>query len=215
MSVDTKGFVATRNKSPFFILGLIEASINHHIGSLRKRIAENREFKDIADPYWSSPSIRLNPSSKSASINFVYKGEARQLFVTFTTDTDRKEYTDSSVSLMLGCWGSSELLMKTVLNALRPLGDVYFLLSDASDEPFEKLDIPLMSYTEACRQHLVQPSYFSLQEWVQEFRTGTLAAPTEQEAFGFSLDEALQIIEMPYEDGVKRLKELAGMLEAA
>lgn len=214
MTVWTKGFVATRNKSPFFVLGLIENSLSRLIGGFGQQRIDNRDNKHIAEPYSRSPSIRLLTSNMGADINFTYQGESREMTVWFNVDGDHKDIAESSISLMLGCSGKSELFMKTALNALRPLGDLYFVANDSWDAPFEKLDIPLMSYTEACRQRLVLPSCLSLKDWVNEFRTGTLAAPTEEEAFGFSLDEALRIIDMSYDDSAKRIKELAGMSEA-
>ena len=212
MAVWTKGFVATRNKSPFFVLGLVEQALNQLIGSLGQALMVNRG-RPADEPYSRRVRIELHPSSKGADLNFTYKGESRQLTVYFETDCDRKDYTDSSINLMMGATGNSELFIRTALNALRPLGEVYFLACDASDDPFEKLGIAPMSYLEACRQHLVMPSCISLKEWVKEFRTGTMDAPTEEGAFGFTLDEALRIIDMSYDDSCKRLKELAGMVE--
>jgi hypothetical protein len=213
MAVWTKGFVATRNKSPFFVIGLIEKSLNQLIGSLGQVRLDNRQFGTPDAMYSRQCRIDFDPSSKGVHLNFVYKGEARQMTVYFGVDMDHKDYADSSVSLMMGDSGNSVLFIQTALNALRPLGELYFLESDANDNPFEKLDTPPMSYLEACRQHLVMPSCLSLEDWVKEFRTGTLEAATEETAFGFTLDEALRIIDMSYQDSADRIRELAGMKE--
>lgn len=215
MAVWTKGFVATRNKSPFFVLGLIESALNQLIGTVSQTLCQNRLHGEPDAPYAQRVQIDFSPSSKGAYLNFICKGEPRQMTVYFAIDGDRKEYTDSSIGLMMGASGNSELYIRTALNALRPLGEVWFLDCDATDKPFEKLDIPSMSYLDACRQKIERASCVSLKDWIAEFRSGTMAATTELDAFGFPFDEALRIVEMDYDDSARLLKELAGMLEAA
>ena len=207
MTSATKGFIATRNKSPFFVLELVERSINQFIGSMGQVLLDNRG-RNPDEPYSRRVSVELRPSSQCADLRFVHEGVARELTVFFTTDCDRKEYAAQSINLWLGDFGHSEAYMKAALAALRPLGTAYFLRTDLVDEPFQKLELPPLSYLDACRKGLAQPSCVSLERWLVEFRTGTLEAQTEQDAFGFSLEEALRIIDMEYDESVARLKQL-------
>ena len=206
MAVWTKGFVATRNKSPFFVLGLLQTALNRMIGPWSQVREDNHGLNP--DEYVSRHArIDFRPDQKAADLVFTYKGEHRKMTVYFGTDCDRKEYTESSINLLLGCSGHSALYMQTALKALRPLGDVYYLECDSNDDPFTKLDLAPMSYLDACKAKLVHPSCLSLADWLAEFRTGTLAATTELEAFGFTLQDVLRIVELGYDESAAEIKK--------
>lgn len=135
MSVDTKGVVATDCKDVFRVAQAVETAIARLV---RPHWAQARGTPSASQ--WELPHVFLHAKSEAITVEFQYAGERRMLWVFFTCDSDNKVLAPHSLSLSMGYWGSSELLMGTALSALADLGPVYIDRCDADDEgyvPFE------------------------------------------------------------------------------
>lgn len=196
MAVWTKGYVVSQNRSVFFIASLVERALNGLIGSLRDRMLANRG-RAPDEPYSRGVDVRVNADTQGLDFAFTHEGDRRILTMYFNL-TDKGPYglNDSSLCLLMGCSGKSELYMTTALKALAALGPTYFVACDADDPPVVALTTQPMSYLEACQRRLALPTRLSLEQWVKEFETGTLAAQTEVEALGIERREAERILSM-------------------
>jgi GH18 family chitinase len=66
--------------------------------------------------------------------------EKRMLSIHFGCDSDYSDtYEGDKVILSLGCWGSSDEIMKTLAKELAQFGDVYYDHNDCDAEGFVKL----------------------------------------------------------------------------
>jgi GH18 family chitinase len=66
--------------------------------------------------------------------------EKRMLSIHFGCDSDYSDtYKGDKVILSLGCWGSSDEIMKTLAKELAQFGDVYYDHNDCDAEDFVKL----------------------------------------------------------------------------
>ncbi|MBC8742754.1 hypothetical protein F6X40_40455 [Paraburkholderia sp. UCT31] len=211
MGIDTKGFVATRNKDVFFAAHLVERGLN---SLMPGPIQVLRANKGLEEPRFQRVSTELLASSGGVRFRFTFEGEPRSMLMYFDTDTDRKEYAEQSLSFILGCHGNSELFIKTALGALTALGPVYFDYNDGDESGFELLDLPAMTFLEACQRRLDFASCVSLAKWVKQFEAGGLRAATLDEALGFDSAEVPAILEMSYEASEARLAALGAAVTA-
>jgi len=209
MAVWTKGYVVTQNRSVFFIASLVERALNSLMGSLRERIQANKG-RAQDNLYSRTVDVLVHADSDGLDFAFTHEGDRRVLTMYFDL-SDKGPYglNDSSLCLLMGCSGQSELYMTTALKALAALGPTYFVACDANDAPVVALTTQPMSYLEACQKRLAVPSQRSLDKWVKEFATGTLAAQTETEALGIKRREAERLLAMKHESNAALIEEMA------
>lgn len=157
MGVDTKGFVLTDCKDAMLVGQLLMRSLDKLIAQGRKaefpeaRWAGNEEIR----ARWQPVSVELKPEMAMLSLDFVYAGEKRALKVFFDCDCDQSDYGPSSLSMSLGCWGSSELLMRTALTALSLLGTAWLDVSDSDSIDAAPLPGPRMPVLAAIGHNLL------------------------------------------------------------
>lgn len=207
MGVDTKGFVATRCKDVFFAVGLVENALNALIQPHAKeaRLAVRGTEKE---PQYRTVDANLISRSQTVQLHFTYEGEHRTLWMNFTCDCDHKDVTPASISLSLGCWGQSELFMKTALRALSPLGDVYYDYSDCDSIDPAKLDIAPLTFVTACAAGAESPYPSELEVWKNLFNEGKLRAGTFDDVVGMSAETADELLSAPWETANEKLKAM-------
>lgn len=124
MSVDTKGLVMTQVKDAFIIAEIIEES-------LRNLIKES--FPKVK--FLSNIYTKLITNSKGLSFEFKFGEEQRVMFCWLDVDCDGTDcgYLDGSkIILSLGYWGSSVLIMETILEGLSNIGETYIMENDSN-----------------------------------------------------------------------------------
>jgi len=207
MGVDTKGFVATKCKDVFFVVGLAEEALNNLIRPHAR--ATRFAGKSAEDPpRYRTVSTKLHASSEGVELDFTYEGEQRTLRMYFTCDCDNTDYAPASISLSLGCWGQSELYMKAVLQALSPLGDAYFDFSDSDDVDPAKLDSAPLTFISACVTNVESPFPTRLGTWKRLFDAGLLRSGTCEEVIGMPSEEVERLTTMPWEAAREELSAL-------
>ena len=174
MGVDCKGFVLTRNKDVFFYVRHIENALNRLImqESGCRNIAElNRQPADAEGKLqWKTVETTFAyGGSRMLNMEFNFKGERRRLAVFFDCDCDQSEYGPASVSFSMGCWGSSEQLMRTVLEALTMLGKPYLDVNDSDDIDPAELPAERKTYLSACHEGSASSSNQCFSEWLSVY----------------------------------------------
>lgn len=157
MGVDTKGFVLTDCKDAMLVGQLLLRALDKLIMQGSK--AEFSETRWRGSPEvrerWRHVKISLSPEASMLTLDFVYAGEKRALSVFFDCDCDHVEYGPSSLSMSLGCWGSSELLMRTALAALSMLGTAWLDVNDSDSVDAAPLPGPRMPVLAAIGHNLL------------------------------------------------------------
>lgn len=213
MGVDTKGFVATKCKDVFFVVRLAEEALNRLIRPHTKAALLAGRAAD-EPPKYRTVSTRLLADSEGVQLNFTYEGEDRTLWMYFTCDCDNEDYTPTSISLSLGCWGHSELYMKTVLQALSPLGDVYFDYSDCDDVEKALLEVEPLTYVTACAAGVESAFPTRLAKWNELFKVGLLRAGSIEEVLGLPAPEVERLTTMHWEPAHEELKAICAAASA-
>lgn len=173
MGVDTKGVLLTPMKDVMLVCGIIEKSLNTLIrqqrdlkyGPQRRLPLQNKDEFDFVD-------VRLVPSSGMACFRFVCFGEKRDMHVFFECDRDHADLAPRSVSMSLGCWGSSELYMLTVLRALSLLGPVAYDRNDSDSVDMAVLPLAPLNLAQALSLDYI--GAFELEQLVARYRNGEL-----------------------------------------
>ena len=132
MSTDTKGLVVTDNKDVFAVCAKIEKALQELFRPYRK------PFVDRETSF--SPTFEVTPNLGMVRAMFKYRGEQRILHIHFGCDYDARDHGEHAILLSLGCWGSSETIMRTVLTALADLGPTYIDVNDCDDEDYVRID---------------------------------------------------------------------------
>lgn len=239
MGIDTKGFIATPCKDVFFIVGLVENALNalikphvpHPIfGRRAKEPAEPKvnietvttaRYIDVTVkvdppveeelPAYKLVKLEMTPSSQMVRFHFSYAGEHRTLWMFFDTDCDRKQYSPTSISMSLGCWGQSDLFMQTALRALSPLGDTYFDHNDCDDIEFAKMDDAPHTFISACQARYEVAYASTLEKWKQLYDAGLLRKGSFEEVLGMSEATYQEIQDASYEQGQAKLEALGAV----
>lgn len=138
MGVDTKGCLVTSNKDVFRIADAIQEWFSDE---MNKEGLTFREFWK-EDPQWKSPRFEIG-HNKTASVHFKYKGEERRVLIYFDCDCDLKNHEeikgDSCIWFSLGCWGSSEYIMRGILEKMKDFGNCYIDVNDCDDVGYEQI----------------------------------------------------------------------------
>jgi len=238
MGMDTKGFVATACKDVFFIVGLVENALNalikphvpHPFAPRAKKPAKPKihvetvthaGYIDVAvkvdppaeeeAPAYKLVKLEMTPSSQMVRFHFSYAGEHRTLWMFFDTDCDRKEYTPTSISMSMGCWGQSDLFMQTALRALSPLGDVYFDHNDCDDIDFSKLELKPYTFVSACQARFEVAYSSSLENWNRLYAAGMLRKGSFEEVIGMSEATYQEIQDASFEEAQVKLEKLGAV----
>lgn len=213
MGVDTKGFVATKCKDAFFVVRLAEEALNKLIRPhVKAALLAGRTAEEA--PQYRTVHARLLADSEGVQLNFTYDGEDRTMHMYFTCDCDNKDFTPTSISLSLGCWGKSELYMKTVLHALSPLGDVYFDYSDCDDVEKAILEVEPLTYVTACAAGVESAFPTRLAKWNQMFDAGLLRAGSRDEVLGLPEPEIERLTTIHWEEAHAELKAICAAASA-
>ena len=135
MGVDTKGFVLSRCKDVLLIGTVVHNAINHLVlDEKRVRYPTRIEVcsKEARDAFQTC-KMTLDPGIGMLTVDFTFCNARRSLKLFFTCDCDHAEYGPKSVSVTLGCFGHSELFIKSALHALSLFGPAYFDANDCDD----------------------------------------------------------------------------------
>lgn len=134
MGVVTRGVILTPFKDVFAICSLAERAINKVINEEKKLMFPGeRPWSSKCLEFFANAKTTISPESELLDCSFRFQGENRALKIFLGCDCDNAELGPKSLSLSLGLWGSSELLVKTVLHALSVIGPAYFDLNDSDD----------------------------------------------------------------------------------
>lgn len=134
MGCSTKAFVCTDNKDFWAVTDLIVATLQPMINEVIKRNPQK---------FGGMGNIRVerrDNHSRTAMLTFcIGDVNLRNMYVFFDFDSDHSDtYKGSKITFDLSAWGSSELIIKSVAEAFKDWGDVYYCANDCSDE-FVKL----------------------------------------------------------------------------
>ena len=137
MGCNTVGFVLTNDKDPFKIYKLIKDAI---VSEMKAETGEDMIYRVFQRNKFTSPVCTISDFTEMMNIDFYFNGEFRSMTVHLTCDHNYIEAANGKrIILSLGCYGESERLMKTALNGLSSLGDIYFISNDCADE-WQKLE---------------------------------------------------------------------------
>jgi hypothetical protein len=190
MSVDTKGFLLSDCKDVMLIMGLISQAFQGLIRAECQTVFGDAGLKRSAKAreMFVSPEMDLKPDMGMVLISFTFHGERRSMHVFFDCDCDRVKYGPQSISMTLGCWGYSDLFMKTALQALSLLGPVYFDSNDSDDIDFELLDEKTLPVLGAVNLDYIKDSRFP--DWVELYDAGKVGVGQNFDEF-FGAPEAV------------------------
>lgn len=141
MGCDTKGCLVTNNKNPFEIAHRIAHSIRYLI----QKESGMDGLRLLISKEWKAPKITMLTHCQALTLDWVFNGESCSMFVTFDfdCDCDLKNHPEiegtSCIWFSLGAWGSSEMLMRTVLQSVSDLGKVYIDVNDCDDIDFVQI----------------------------------------------------------------------------
>lgn len=139
MGVDTKGCVVTEVKDAFEVAKIVQGwstkVLKRHEIDFSLLFEENNEFTSIRTEFYSFGSMVFC---------FRYKGEDRQLHVSFFCDGDLRNHKDEikgdkCLWFSFGKWGSSVELMKSLMIEFKSIGEVYVDEDDCDDVGFYKI----------------------------------------------------------------------------
>jgi hypothetical protein len=168
MSVDTKGVVVTSCKEIFFVCALVERALTQYIAPKARK--EHASARKGSEPEWTLPTIRLSSAGELVQFHFRFNGEQRILWLFFTCDCDNLELGEQSLSLNLGYWGSSETIMRIVLEALACLGPTYIDVNDCDDVDKVPTGYQRFGFQEAAARGLVHDA--GADDWRSQAQAG-------------------------------------------
>ena len=182
MSVDTKGVIATPVKDVLAVSAIIEQALNRLIRRARLVAYPDRHVIDEAVlNEFKNVSTSLSYGASFVRMDFIYKGEHRNLNVHFDCDSDSKAIAKESLILSLGLWGSSELIMRTVLHALSVFGEAYIDVNDSDSVDIAKVEVPRLTLFQALAHQYL--SAYQLERLVEKFQQGKLGMEGSLEDF--------------------------------
>lgn len=139
MTVDTKGFVLTKEKEPFKIWSIIKDSIYNEI----KKETGIDDITCVWGENYTMPNCQIADFAKMLTVHFVFAGESRQLSVHLDCDHDFEERKKGKkIIFSLGAWGHSVQLIECVLRGFADYGKLHMIDDDCNGEwrevlPFE------------------------------------------------------------------------------
>lgn len=139
MGVDTKGCLVTEFKNPFKVAEKVCARIR---GLMQKETGVKGFLVNYAEGY-KLPKVSMSEWCEMLSVQFLFKGEERDIKIHFDCDCDLENHEEidgsSCIWFSMGCWGSSEILMQEILDSVKEYGRIYIDLSDCDDYGFEEI----------------------------------------------------------------------------
>jgi hypothetical protein len=183
MPVDTKGFVLTDCKDVLLISNLVGQAIHGLILAECRTVLGEAGLKrsQKARDMFGYPQYELKPDLGMLDISFTFHSEKRSMTLFFDCDSDREAYGPHSISIKLGCFGYSDLFIKTALHALSMLGPVYFDHNDCDDIDFALLEERVPPVLGAVSLDYIKDSRFP--DWVEYYDAGRVGAGKPFEAF--------------------------------
>lgn len=134
MGVYTKGFIDTKVKDVLVVGTLAERALIRLISDRRRQeYPDAAPFSPQARAKYQVPMVRLNPSAGTLEFDFVYDSAHRCLTLLLDCDSDHRDHCESSLSMMMGASGESELFVRTVLDSLAVMGEPFVNVCDATD----------------------------------------------------------------------------------
>jgi len=205
MTVNTKGFVLTRCKDVFFVCQRIEHALNELLrpGARAYRFAENK----TPDQEFRTCSMALRATSGAVGFTFTDAGDTRTMTVNFECDIDQKAYGPESISISMGCRGKSDVYVKTALQAISMLGDVYFDACDSDEVGPALLELPAVNFISACEDGSELGSCVSLARWSTLQQKGDIPG-TPERVLGMSAQKAFKIMSSDYDESARLIGEL-------
>lgn len=139
MGVSTIGCVVTDCKDVFKVSEAICFSIN----SLIKEKSGLDGIQLLLSENVRKPVATVYAEIMVVSFDFLFLGEERSLKVHFDCDYDLRNHEEldghSCLWLNLGNWGSSVVIMESVLNGLKQFGKTYIDTNDCDDVGFQEV----------------------------------------------------------------------------
>lgn len=156
MGCDTKGVLLTNKKSVMDVCVAIENALNSLIRSERKiAFPTAKPWDKEANAQYKMVRWELSTGARLAIANFTFLGEQRSLHVFFDCDCDHTDLAPRSVSMSIGYWGHSELLVKLALHALSMFGPVHYLANDCESSGYVPLgEVPVTVMTALANGYL-------------------------------------------------------------
>jgi hypothetical protein len=112
MGCDTKGFVITKEKSPFKVWSSIRASITKEA----QKETGKEDYTCFREGGFSHPNCEIADFAEMMTIFFKFKGEERQMSVHLDCASDYDDVKKGKkIIVSLGAWGESVRLIEAVL----------------------------------------------------------------------------------------------------
>lgn len=182
MSVDTKGVVLTHYKDVLVITALVERAVSKVVNEERELMFPAvRRWDEKVQEQFRTPDVTLRPESGMVDFGFRFRGENRSLKLFLTCDCDHLELAPKSVSLSIGCWGSSDIIMQSALHALSLLGPAYYDYNDCDSLDLAPLQEVRPTLLEAVRLDYVNDIF--LDDWLERFEELKLKTAAQRKAF--------------------------------
>lgn len=209
MGVDAKGFVATQCKDVFLVTSLVESALKSLIiQELRRLYGDDKVMFRKQEAYTTYIKTRINSSTESVTFDFKFNDEERSLRAFFTCDCDHEDVTPQSLSFILGCWGSSPLLMQQVLFAMSLLGQAYYDENDCDAIDAAPTPTPEINFLDAINLGFVSEVKFK--DWVNVWKRGDINTKRSfEDFFGMSEASAEDLLAQNYKLRWDFLKNLA------
>lgn len=166
MGINTKGVIITPVKDVMHVMNMTEKAIDSFIND-----KGGTRFRFQRPEGYQSAETRLSARDGMAITKFAIPGEERSLTVHFNCDFDEGDIPgEQRLIFSMGCHGSSDEIIKRVLDKLTHLGPCFFKHADSDDAPFEEVKTPARTFIQAVLDYDESASNFF--QWVRVFRAG-------------------------------------------
>lgn len=207
MGINTKGVVVTGCKEVMFVCERVEAALSKLIRPYWRLYRYDHLVSDT-QPAYAMPEMRILPSSGTVQFFFRYAGQQRTLWLHFECDSDNLALGPQSLVMSMGCWGDSELLVRTALDALSPVGPGFMDVSDCDNEGYVPLQGEPYTFLGACAAKLARPFCTSLSAWYSAYQRGALREGAIEDVLGLSEKDVVDILSLSFDDARMRLEAL-------
>lgn len=163
MGTNCKGVIVTDVKDLLLVSTLLEgAFMRLAAAGIQAEIAKDAEMGRTTTGRLGrmrdfNVGFSLSPSLGMLSAEIKLRGVSRTLTVHLSCNSDHLQLGRQTISMTIGDFGASEVLMKTALAALRVLGPAFYMRTDASDDPFESILPAPMSLGELLVRDMLSP----------------------------------------------------------
>jgi len=133
MTVDTVGFVLTKEKDPFKLWRAIERALFDAM-QCESGVVGYRVYHGESGNKFTAPTCELSSVDGLMYVNFKFAGDDRMLSIHLTCDGDCAEVKKGKkVIVSLAAYGDSVKLIEVVLRGLSVFGKAYMTDDDSKD----------------------------------------------------------------------------------